>query len=125
MFDVNCSTKTVAAVERKLQIITEAAIRLGSDAEHRAPGPLWQNIRGFGNWLRHQYERVELRVIWKTVIDDLPTLKTSVLRALSPEPPESSFWHTIHLTQNGPTSGFAGWQAQAGALPPCAPLLSG
>lgn len=30
--------KAVAAVERKLQIISEAAIRLGSDAEIRCPG---------------------------------------------------------------------------------------
>ena len=30
--------KTVAAVERKLQIISEAAIRLGTEAEDRLPG---------------------------------------------------------------------------------------
>jgi uncharacterized protein with HEPN domain len=37
--------KTVAAVERKLQIISEAAIRLGADAETRCPGLPWRNIR--------------------------------------------------------------------------------
>jgi uncharacterized protein with HEPN domain len=47
--------KTVAAVERKLQIVSEAAIRLGSEAENRIPGVAWRNIRGIGNWLRHQY----------------------------------------------------------------------
>ena len=81
--------KTVAAVERKLQIISEAAVRLGSDAELRVPGPSWRDIRGLGNWLRHQYERVELPVIWKTVADDLPRLKTFLLRAMSPGSPES------------------------------------
>jgi uncharacterized protein with HEPN domain len=30
--------KTIAAVERKLQIISEAAIRLGDEAERRCPG---------------------------------------------------------------------------------------
>lgn len=74
--------KTVAAVERKLQIISEAAIRLGSRAEERAPGPAWREIRGMGNWLRHQYERIELPVIWKTVIADLPVLRAAVQRAL-------------------------------------------
>jgi len=74
--------KTVAAVERKLLIISEAAIRLGSDGETRCPGLPWRDIRGMGNWLRHQYHRIELPMIWKTVRDDLPRLRTAVLRAL-------------------------------------------
>ncbi|MGO4882034.1 MAG: DUF86 domain-containing protein [Bryobacteraceae bacterium] len=76
--------KTIAAVERKLQIVSEAAIRLGPDAESRFPGLRWRNIRGMGNWLRHQYDRLELPVIWKSVQADLPPLKTAVLRALNP-----------------------------------------
>ncbi len=75
--------KTVAAVERKLQVISEAAIRLGDEAETCCPGPAWRDIRGMGNWLRHQYERIELAVIWKTLTDDLPSLKAVVLRALT------------------------------------------
>lgn len=75
--------RTVAAVERKLQIISEAAIRLGEGAERRCPGVPWRDIRGIGNWLRHQYERIELSVIWNTVQSDLPPLKASVLRALN------------------------------------------
>jgi uncharacterized protein with HEPN domain len=77
--------KTLAAVERKLQIISEAAIRLGAEAESRCPGMPWRDIRGMGNWLRHQYERIELPVIWKTVKSDLPPLKAAVLRALNPQ----------------------------------------
>jgi uncharacterized protein with HEPN domain len=38
-----------------------------------------------GNWLRHQYERVELEVVWQTIEGDLPPLKAAVLRALNPE----------------------------------------
>jgi len=70
--------KTVAAAERQLQIISAAANRLGSDAEIRCPGLPWRDIRGMGNWLRHQYERIELPVIWKTVQSDLPSLKAAV-----------------------------------------------
>jgi uncharacterized protein with HEPN domain len=75
--------KTVAAVERKLQIISEAAIRLGGEAEGRISGLSWRNIRGIGNWLRYQYDRIELETIWKTVTDDLPPLKTAIQRALA------------------------------------------
>jgi uncharacterized protein with HEPN domain len=76
--------KTVAAVEWKLLVISEAAIRLGDVAEMRCPGLLWRNIRGIGNWLRHQYDRIDLETVWKTLTDDLPPLKDSVQRALKP-----------------------------------------
>ncbi len=78
--------KTVAAVEHKLQVNNEAAIRLGAEAESRIPGPSWPNIRGMGNWPRHQYERIELPILWKTVQEDLPPLKAAVLRALAGHP---------------------------------------
>ena len=73
--------KTIAAVERKL-VISEAAVRLGSDAERICHGPPWRNIRGIGNWLRHQYDQVELDIVWKRVQDDLPALKSSAQQAL-------------------------------------------
>lgn len=75
--------RTVAPVERKLQLISEAAIRLGEDADRRCPGLPWRDIRGMGTWLRHQYDRIELPVIWKTVQTDLPPLKAAVFRALA------------------------------------------
>lgn len=75
--------KTIAAVERKLQILSEAAIRLGDEAEQLCIGQPWRNIRGLGNWLRHQYDRIDLETIWRTITDDLPPLKRSVESALA------------------------------------------
>ena len=82
--------RTIAAVERKLLVISEAAIRLGQQAELRCPGPPWGEIRGIGNWLRHQYDAVELPVLWKTVRDDLPSLKFAVLRTLTARSEDST-----------------------------------
>jgi uncharacterized protein with HEPN domain len=84
--------KTVAAVERKVLLVSEAAMRLGEDAERLCPGLPWHNIRGLGNWLRHRYDRVDVETVWNTVIDDLPPLRSGVLRALTPPPanPEGS-----------------------------------
>ena len=76
--------KTQAAVERKMLIISEAAIRLKDDAEALCPGVPWRDIRGIGNWLRHQYDRVEVETVWNTIQDDLPPLKAAVERALAP-----------------------------------------
>jgi uncharacterized protein with HEPN domain len=75
--------KTIAAVERKLLVISEAAIRLKDDAARLCPGAPWPEIRDIGNWLRHQYDRVDLETLWNTVQDDLPPLSASVRRALS------------------------------------------
>jgi uncharacterized protein with HEPN domain len=54
--------KTKSAVERQLQIITEAAYRLGDDAEVLCPGPDWKGFMGMGNILRHGYHRWMIRL---------------------------------------------------------------
>jgi uncharacterized protein with HEPN domain len=72
----------VAAVERYLLVISEAAIRLGPQAETLCPGPPWNNIRGIGNWIGHQYDRVDLETVWHTTMFGLPPLKSSVTAAL-------------------------------------------
>jgi uncharacterized protein with HEPN domain len=78
----------VAAVDRKLQIISEAAIRLAVEAERLCPAVPWRDIRGIGNQLRHAHERIDLTTIWNTVIDDLPALKAAVEDALKLPPPK-------------------------------------
>jgi len=66
--------KTQAAVERELQIVTEAAYRLKPEDEHLCPGPDWRKIRGWpthkspgGGWPTHKspggpFTRSSLRV---------------------------------------------------------------
>jgi uncharacterized protein with HEPN domain len=55
--------KTKSAVERQMQVMTEAAVRLGGDAERIAPGPDWEGFRGMGNLLRHAYHRIDAQII--------------------------------------------------------------
>ena len=81
--------KTISAVEWELQKISEAAVRLGKEAEQLCPGPPWADIRGMGNWLRHQYDRVELETIWTTVERDLANLKSAVQLTLTSLPTSS------------------------------------
>ncbi len=75
--------KTQAAVEREFQIISKAAIKLGADAEIICPGPDWPNVRGMGNWLRHEYHRVNHHTIWTAFQRDLPPLRSFVNQALT------------------------------------------
>jgi len=76
--------KTADAVERNLQRISEAAIRLGEQGPASCPEIPWPDVRGIGNWLRHQYDRVEPETIWNVVVESLPPLKACVVKALKP-----------------------------------------
>lgn len=85
--------KARSAVERELQVITEAAIRLGDEAETLCPGPDWKGFRGMGNILRHQYHQVNDEIVWNTVKDELPPMRVAVSKALkfmSKNQPETS-----------------------------------
>jgi len=74
--------KTQAAVERKMLIISEAAVRLKGEAETLCPGVPWRDIRGSGNWLRHQYDSVDLQTLWNTIQDDLAPLRMAIEKAI-------------------------------------------
>lgn len=75
--------KTRSAVERQLQIVTEAAIRIGDDAERLCPGLDWRGIRGMGNILRHAYDHVEDTILWDAIKVGLPPLREAALAALA------------------------------------------
>ena len=70
------------AVERCLTRIAEAARKLEGLAETLAPDQPWSDIRGIGNVLRHEYDRVEIEEIWRVVADDLAPLRKAVEAAL-------------------------------------------
>jgi uncharacterized protein with HEPN domain len=83
---------TVAAVERKLLVISEAAVRLGDQAALLCPAPPWPKIHGMGNWIRHSYDRVDIETIWFTITDDLPPFKAALVDALISFSASSENW---------------------------------
>jgi uncharacterized protein with HEPN domain len=70
--------KTRAAVARDQRGFRAAR----SQASRLCPGVPWQNIRGIGNRIRHGYDTVNPTIIWNTVQDHLPPLRTAVRKAL-------------------------------------------
>jgi len=70
--------KTKAAVERKIQILTEAIIRLDDESPGAYPEIDLKGFRGMGNLLRHSYHRIDDRIVWGTVKEDLPPLRDVV-----------------------------------------------
>ena len=80
---VRSDRKTEAAIERELQIVTEAAARLGDMAPTLCPGADWQAIRGFGNVLRHAYDRLDQEVLQVILDEELPELESQVRATLA------------------------------------------
>jgi len=74
--------RTRDAVERCLSRIAEAAAKLGSLAEDLEPDQPWNNIRGYGNRLRHGYDGVRPPEVMGIITQYLPDLKIARVRAL-------------------------------------------
>ena len=74
--------KTKSATERQIQILSEAASRLGDQAQVLAPEVDWRSIRGMGNRLRHGYDFINDEKVWSTIQFDLPPLQDAVTAAL-------------------------------------------
>ena len=70
--------KTVYAVTRCLEIISEASRRLPDDVKARHPAIGWKQMAGAGNVYRHDYEDVAAEFVWETVERALPSLRTAI-----------------------------------------------
>ena len=66
------------AVERGIEIISEAARRVPPALREQHPEIPWKQIMAIGNILRHDYDRIVDRVIFEVVERDLPTLKDAI-----------------------------------------------
>jgi uncharacterized protein with HEPN domain len=70
--------QAVYSVTRCLEIISEASRRLPDDLKARHPGIAWRQMAAAGNVYRHEYEDVAAHLIWDTVQQALPPLRTVI-----------------------------------------------
>jgi uncharacterized protein with HEPN domain len=68
------------AVERLLEIISEASRHIPSDMKAGEPQINWRRLADLGNWLRHAYHRTDPGILWDMVANDLEPLKMFVKR---------------------------------------------
>jgi uncharacterized protein with HEPN domain len=66
--------RTVYAVTRCLEIISEASRRPPDELKARHPSIAWKDMAGAGNIYRHEYEDVAAQQVWDAVQIDLPNL---------------------------------------------------
>lgn len=65
-------------VVRQLEIVGEASRRLSDAFRRRYPEIPWRQIIGLRNRVAHDYENVNLGVLWSVVRDGLPALKAGL-----------------------------------------------
>jgi len=67
------------AVERCIEIVSEASRHIPPDVKAAYPGVPWSDIAGMGNILRHDYQRVADPVVWRTASHSLPELRPVIV----------------------------------------------
>jgi uncharacterized protein with HEPN domain len=70
--------KTIDAVIRNVEVIGEASSHLPDEVLEQYKDIPWRLMRGIRNILAHEYFGVDLEIIWTTVKEDLPTLKSKL-----------------------------------------------
>jgi len=75
--------KTIDAVIRNLEIIGEAANHIPDSIQLQYQEIPWPQMKGIRNVLIHEYFGVDVEVLWKTVHEDLPRLKTQIQAVLA------------------------------------------
>jgi uncharacterized protein with HEPN domain len=70
---------TRLAVQRAIEIISEASKAIPAELKATRPEIPWDRIRASGNILRHEYFRVADDVVWDVARHELEPLKAAIL----------------------------------------------
>jgi uncharacterized protein with HEPN domain len=66
------------AIERCVEIVSEASRHLPEELKKKHPNAYWQEIKAVGNILRHEYHRIDDLVMWRIVKNYFPELRRVV-----------------------------------------------
>jgi uncharacterized protein with HEPN domain len=67
------------ALERLIEILSEASRHLPQDFKDRHPSIEWRRVADVGNWLRHAYQSIDPRLLMNIVTHHLDHLRTALL----------------------------------------------
>lgn len=70
------------AVVRALEIIGEATKRLPMEVRQEYPSIPWREMAGMRDRIIHGYDTVDLHIVWETVTQRIPALKSEIERII-------------------------------------------
>jgi len=68
------NTQLQDSVIRRLEVIGEAARRISIQTQEGKPSVPWKDMIGMRNRMIHNYDDIDLYIVWQTVQHDLPRL---------------------------------------------------
>jgi len=75
------------ALTKSIEIIGEAAAKIGPECREEYPVIPWAAIVGMRNRLIHGYFDIDVDRVWDTVVHDLPPLIAELEKILEPDAP--------------------------------------
>ena len=69
----------VAAAERYVTIVGEAASMVSADMKARYPNVPWREAADMRNFIMHEYMKVDVSLVWAAVKNDFPELEQLLL----------------------------------------------
>ncbi len=76
--DFTKNTQCQDAVIRRLELIGEATARISEATQKTYPDLPWAKMKGTRNFLIHEYDDIDLSVVWVTVKENLPPVITFI-----------------------------------------------
>jgi uncharacterized protein with HEPN domain len=74
------------SVIRRLLVIGEAARRVSEATRQTLPNISWQEINGMRNRLVHEYDDINLNIVWDVIQSEIPSLIKELKLQIPPEP---------------------------------------
>ena len=74
----------IGATLFQFAILGEAIIYIDNDVLAKYPYP-WHKVRGFRNFILHEYHAIEFWIVWESIQKDLPELKPLLEQILENE----------------------------------------
>jgi uncharacterized protein with HEPN domain len=81
--DFKSDEKTIFAIIRALEVIGEAAKKIPAEVKRKYSQIPWKKMAGMRDKLIHEYFGVNIKVIWRTIKEDIPELKPKIEKLLS------------------------------------------
>jgi len=83
--DLTTDLQLQDAIIRRLLIIGEAAKRVSQPTRNQLTTIPWSVINGMRNRLVHEYDSIDLDVVWDTTVKSLPMLVLELKKVIYPE----------------------------------------
>lgn len=80
--DLDTDPMLLFALVRAIEIIGEAASRVSAEQRTSSPTVPWTAIVAMRNRLIHAYFDIDRDIVWKTVAEEIPSLRSQLLQLL-------------------------------------------